>query len=227
MTSLATSQHSPGRKGVSLIFSGKTQFGAEVSFRLIYFSFGHQVSTKRTSSCPQALHCPAGGALATARPVRFRSSAALGASSVRASRRSCDQPNDGVLLCVTHPSSPSACQIPPRTRLFTNLVSSAAVAPRRNSSEFLCAARDSEESVVGCRRVLVWTPVTLVELFTGSRLGGNCETLRFFEQKNCPRPSFKGGNSHWGVCRPSRTSKLPSVHILHRQIMYHSSLNSC
>lgn len=170
---------------MSLIFSGKTQFGAEVIFRynkyIIYFSFGHQVSTKRTSSCPLALHCPAGGALATAQPVRFRSSAALGASSVRASRRSCDQPNDGVLLlCVTHPSSPSACQIPPRTRLFTNLVSSAAVAPRRNSSEFLCAARDSEESVVGCRRVLVWTPVTLVELFTGSRHGGNCETLRFF-----------------------------------------------
>lgn len=51
-----------------------------------------QVWIRRTSSCRRALLCPAGGALATDRPVRSRSSAAPAASNDPASRRSSDGP---------------------------------------------------------------------------------------------------------------------------------------
>lgn len=53
-----------------------------------------QVWTRRTSSCPRAPLCPAGGALATVRPVRSRSSAAPAASRDPASRRSSDRSED-------------------------------------------------------------------------------------------------------------------------------------
>lgn len=51
-----------------------------------------QVWIRRTSSCRRALLCPAGGALATDRPVRSRSSVAPAASNDPASRRSSDGP---------------------------------------------------------------------------------------------------------------------------------------
>lgn len=69
-------------------------------FRLVCSSSVLQVSTKRTFSCPPALLCPAGGALATVQPVKSRSSAALAASRDQASRRLSDQREDALLLLI-------------------------------------------------------------------------------------------------------------------------------
>lgn len=63
--------------------------------------------TRRTSNCLQVLLCPVGGALATVRPVRSRSSAALAASRDPASRKSSDQPED------TRPLRPPLLHTPP------------------------------------------------------------------------------------------------------------------
>lgn len=61
----------------------------------------HQVWTRRTFSCPQALHCPAGGALATVQPVRSRSSVVPAASRDPALRKLCDHSAGHVPQCTT------------------------------------------------------------------------------------------------------------------------------
>lgn len=88
-----------------------------------------QVWIRRTSSCRRALLCPAGGALATDRPVRSRSSAAPAASNDPASRRLSDGPGlrpsllHLLLLFFVYTPLPSACQASRCTQLFTLFIS--------------------------------------------------------------------------------------------------------
>lgn len=85
-----------------------------------------QVWTRRTSSCPPALLCPAGVALAMVQPVRSRSSAAPAASRDPASRRSCDHPENSptFLFLLLQLSAPPACQTSCCTPLSTLFISS-------------------------------------------------------------------------------------------------------
>lgn len=91
-----------------------------------------QVWIRRTSSCRRALLYPAGGALATDRPVRSRSSAVPAASNDPASRRSSDGPGyvrpssttwHLLLLFFVYTPLPSACQASRCTQLFTLFIS--------------------------------------------------------------------------------------------------------
>lgn len=125
---------------------GNAAFCALAAFTFRFFcvcilSSVHQVSTKRTSSCPPALRCPAGGALVTARPARFRSSAAPGASSVRASRRSSDRPDGSVL----HPLLPLRLPDPTPHATFYSFK----FLPLRSSDSAAALRRSSSERFVG------------------------------------------------------------------------------
>lgn len=77
------------------------------AFKLASLTPVLQVWTRKTSNCLQVLLCPVGGALATVRPVRSRSSAALAASRDPASRKLSDQPED------THSPCPPLLHTPP------------------------------------------------------------------------------------------------------------------
>lgn len=72
-----------------------------------------QVLTRRTSSCPPALLCPAGVAPATVQPVRSRSSAAQAVSRGPALRRLSDELENSTLPTPPTSSTSSAPHLQP------------------------------------------------------------------------------------------------------------------